>query len=75
MNMKPFGVKSLVLSPANRRLSGSKGRKEARIGVMIAVRAALKELGIDITKTTANVQGLELSDGILFSFLLKWAAR
>ncbi len=39
-------------------LSGSKGRKEAPgFGVMIAVREALKELGMDITKTTASVQG------------------
>ena len=39
-------------------LSGSKGRKEAPgFGVMIAVREALKELGMDISKTTASVQG------------------
>jgi len=39
-------------------LSGSKGRKEAPgFGVMIAVREALKELGLDIKKTTASVQG------------------
>jgi glutamate dehydrogenase len=39
-------------------LSGSKGRKEAPgFGVMIAVREALKELGLDVSKTTASVQG------------------
>ncbi|MEI8131182.1 MAG: Glu/Leu/Phe/Val dehydrogenase, partial [Leptolinea sp.] len=39
-------------------LSGSKGRKEAPgYGVMIAVREALKEMGIDILNTTASVQG------------------
>jgi glutamate dehydrogenase (NAD(P)+) len=39
-------------------LSGSKGRKEAPgFGVMINVREALKEMGLDVTKTTASVQG------------------
>jgi glutamate dehydrogenase (NAD(P)+) len=39
-------------------LSGSKGRKEAPgFGVMINVREALKEMGLDISKTTASVQG------------------
>jgi glutamate dehydrogenase (NAD(P)+) len=39
-------------------LSGSKGRKEAPgFGVMINVREALREMGLDISKTTASVQG------------------
>jgi glutamate dehydrogenase len=39
-------------------LSGSKGRKEAPgFGVMINVREALREMGLDVTKTTASVQG------------------
>ncbi|MBN1631864.1 MAG: Glu/Leu/Phe/Val dehydrogenase [Thermoleophilia bacterium] len=39
-------------------LGGSLGRKEATgYGVIFVVREALKEMGIDVTKTTASVQG------------------
>jgi glutamate dehydrogenase len=38
--------------------AGSKGRKEAPgYGVIIAVREALKEMGLEITKTSASFQG------------------
>jgi len=37
---------------------GSLGRKEATgYGVVYTIREACKELGIDITKTTASIQG------------------